>query len=358
MNFLGMQQEVSAQLRFDMTVGANLTLIKRWINRAQQHMASRHDWSWLESREVVQTAPDKTQDSPASSTVSISAGGLVVTGVGTNFASTDVGRYIQFPDTSNDWYKITVRSSATSITIEAPFTGTTAISGADYLIRTFYYPLSSSVDRIVSVKQAESPWFLKSMSPIKVDRWLPFYTATSAQPALYACWGQDTTPSNDIIVSASGNQYIIGVTEVADEQGVTQPVLTAQLNTAGSTTTGVNANAWVMQFYPWPTVAMNMEACYYRVPGDLSANTDTGVIPVKLRDTVLVEGAIAYGMKYLDRKNAKEQMDMFEAEIQAAIAKDGQNRGAFTVLEAVDHGPRQPSIIQYPAEYPYSDDSY
>lgn len=358
MNFLGMQQEVSSQLRFDMNVAANLTLIKRWINRGQQHMASRHDWSWLEAREIVQTVVDKTQDAPASSSIAIAVGASAVIGTGTNFAATDVGRFIQFPDASLDWYKITARSSATSITIEAPFTGTIALSGADYIIRTFFYPLSANVDRIVSVKQAETPLLLASMSPIAVDRWVPFWDATSSEPTLYACWGQDTTASSDIIVAASGANYRIGVTVVPDEQGVDQPVLTAALDTAGSTTTGVNANSWVMQFYPWPTVALNMETCFYRVPGDLSANTDTGVIPVKLRDTVLVEGAIAYGMKYLNRKEAKDQMENFEGLIQAAIAKDGQNRGSFTRLEAVDAGPRQPNLIQYPAQYPYSDDAY
>lgn len=358
MNFLGMQQEVSAQLRFDMAVSANLTLIKRWINRAQQHMASRHDWSWLEAREIVQTEVDKTQDSPASSSVAVALGASSVTGTGTNFAATDVGRFIQFPDTSNDWYKITAFNSSTSIDIEVPFTGTASITGADYLIRTFFYPLSSNVDRIVSVKQAETPLCLQSMSPITMDRWVPFYTATSSEPTAYACWAQDVTASSDIIVSTSGNNYRISIAEVADEQGVTQPVIQAALDVAGSTTTGVNANSWVMQFFPWPTVVLNMETNFYRVPGDLSANTDTGVIPVKLRDTVLIEGAIAYGMKYLDRKMAKEQMENFEGLIQAAVAKDGQNRGAFTRLEAVDSGPRQPSIIQYPAQYPYSDDSY
>lgn len=353
MNFTTIQSEVGAQLRFDKSVAANATLIKRWINRAQQHMASRHDWSWLQKREIVQTKADKTQDSPASSSVAVSVGGTTVTGTSTNFAATDEGRFIQF-EGSEDWYKITDVAGTTSLTIEAAYNGTTALSGADYTIRSFFYSLSSNVDRIVSVKQAQTPIQLGSMSPITLDRWVPFYSATG-NPHLYACWGLDGEGglSDAIVQASSGTTYKIDVVEVADEAGVTSPVLRASTYSGATSTGGGN---WVIQFYPWASSAINMEVNFYRAIADLSDDSDTGVIPAKLRDTVLVEGALAYGKKYLNHDDATKQMNLFENMIEAAVIKDGQNRGAFTVLETIDSGPREPSLIQYPSQYPYAED--
>lgn len=307
MDFQALQNEVGAQLRFDVAVSANLSLVKTWINRSQQDIAGKHDWSWLQVREIVQTAADKNQDSPASSSVAITAGGTAVTGTSTDFATTDVGRYIQFPDTNKDWYRISARASTTACTIEAPFTGSADITGAKYTIRSLYYSLSASVDRIVSVKQARSPRRLGSMSPITLDRLAPFYTDTSSEPYLYACWGLDAA----------------------------------------------NSGKWVVQFYPWPTAAMNMEVAYYAVATDLSANTDTGRMPQKLRDTLLVEGALRYGMKYLNDSRYNSQETIFKNMLDEAIANDGQNRGEFHILEAVDQGsPSDGTIIRMPANYP------
>ena len=307
MDFQAIQNEVGAQLRFDVSVAANLTLVKRWINRAQQYVCSRHDWSWLQSREIVKTVADKTQDSPASSSVDVSVGGTTVTGTGTDFATTDIGRYIQI-EGSDDWFKITARTSTTEITIETGWTGTAAASSADYTIRTFYYSLSSSVDRIVSVRQNRSPRKLGAMSPIMVDRWSPFYTDTSDQPYLYSCWGQDSS------------------------------------------------NNWVVQFYPWPTVAINMEVFYYKIASDLSGNTDVGPIPTKLRDTMLVDGAIAYGREYLNDSRFTTAWNRFDGEVQEAILKDGQNRGVLNVIESADDGVRENNIIHYPSSYPIVDE--
>ena len=305
MDFQAIQNEVGSQLRFDVSVAANLTLVKRWINRGQQYIAGKHDWSWLQSREIVQTVADKTEDSPASSSVAVSVDGTTVTGTGTDFATTDVGRYIQISG-SNDWFKITARASTTSLTIEDGWTGTAAASGADYIIRTFYYSLSSSLDRIVSVRQATSPRKLAAMSPIQVDRWAPFYSDTG-DPYLYSCWGLDSS------------------------------------------------NLWVVQFYPWPTTAKNMEVFYYKVIADLSANGDIGPIPQKLRDTLLVDMAVAYGREYMNDDRFVSAWNRASGQLDEAIQKDGQNRGVLHVLEAIDQGVREDSIAQYPASYPRQD---
>lgn len=311
MNFQSLQNEVGSQTRFDPTVSANLTLIKRWINRAQQHISATHDWSFLQTREIVQTVVDKT-----AGTVSVSAGGVVVTGVSTSFASTDVGSFIQF-SSSNDWYRITTYSSATSITIESPYVGTTNLSAGTYTIRRFFYALSSAVDRIVTVKQAVTPVKLYPMSPITLDRWSPFHSITG-NPYLYACWAYD-------------------------------PIYTA------GTLDAINVGNWVIQFYPWPSSVQNIEVSYYRVAPDLSANGDTGVLPQKMRDTVLIDGAIAYGYQYLNDPRYEQMWNKFEQSIERYWVQDGQNRAEMAVMEAVDSTTQDPDIIRLPSSYPFLD---
>ena len=299
MDYLAMQNEVGSQTRFDVAVAANLTLVKRWINRAQQYVAAKHDWSWLQAREIVQTVIDKT-----AGTVAITAGGTTVTGTSTAFAAVDVGAYIQF-SSSNDWYRIATRTSTTSLTIEAAYVGTSDLTAGTYTIRRFYYSLSTSVDRVVKVKQAVSRVALTGMSPITLDRWAPLST-TTGKPTAYACWALS-----------------------AAEAGV-----------------------WVMQFYPWPDVAMNMEVDYYRIPANLSADTDVGLIPVKIRDTALVDGAIAYGYQYLNDPRYQAMWEKFEGQLERFWLQDGQNRGEFSVLEPVDSTTQDPDLIRYPAGYP------
>jgi len=303
MDFQAIQNEVGAQLRFDVSVAANLTLVKRWINRAQQYITAKHDWTWLQAREIVQTAVDKTQDSPASSSIAITSGLASVVGNGTNFATTDVGRYIQFPDENDDWYRITARASATGCTIESPFTGDTLTAG-DYTNRTFWYSLSSSVDKVLWVRQARSPRKLVAMDPITIDRWAPYYSETSNQPRAYSMFGLDSSYYN------------------------------------------------VIQFYPWPSEVMNMEVFYIKSAADLSGNTDTGPMPQKLRDMLLVEGGIAFGREYLNDSRYTFSWNRFTQILDDAILADGMNAGVLRTLESIDQNVEDVGSIRYPSDFP------
>ena len=143
--------EVASQLNLNGSQTKVKTIIKRWINLSQQEMFGVDDFPWTWDREVVQTVIDKT-----AGTVSINAGATGVTGVSTAFGSSDVGSFIQFSST-DDWYKITAVASATSLTIEKAYVGTTNLSAGTYTIRKFFYTLSANADRLLSGKQAVTP---------------------------------------------------------------------------------------------------------------------------------------------------------------------------------------------------------
>lgn len=315
MNFQGLQNEVGSQTRFDVSVSGNLTLVKRWINRAQQYIAGTHDWSWLQTREIIQTIADKT----AGTVTTLAVSGVSVVGSGTSWASADEGSYIQF-STSNDWYRILQVVSTTNLVIEVAYTQTTAISSgspATYIIRKFYYPFGSDVDRVLSVRQAITPVKLYPMPFISLSRWTPFHSVTG-KPYLYATAGLD------------------------------------QILSGGSSDT-INFNKWTIQFYPWPDGVYNMEVDFLRAMTDLSANGDSGSIPVKMRDTVLVDGAVAYGYQYLNDPRYTAMWQKFEQGIERMWIQDGQNRAAMQVIEAVDNTTQDPDLIRYPSGYPFID---
>jgi hypothetical protein len=142
----------------------------------------------MESRESIVTVPDYS-----TGTVSVASGGTTVTGLLTVFTTTMAGGqyYIQF-EGANDWYKIATRVSNTEITIERGYAGTDALSGADYIVRKFYYSLSSSADRIIDIRNWQTPLKLTQADPRTLDSVRPNPQSTNSSYG-YLCWGYDST---------------------------------------------------------------------------------------------------------------------------------------------------------------------
>src|SRR5690242_13053535 len=117
LTFTDLQNEVYAHTGLDSTDTTNQTNVKRWINYVQQDLCSRWPWPFMLGRESIATIPDYL-----TGTVSVNSGSTTVTGSGTTFTAThgDGTYFIQFSG-ANDWYKVTARSSNTSITIGNPY---------------------------------------------------------------------------------------------------------------------------------------------------------------------------------------------------------------------------------------------
>jgi len=171
LNFRDMQDEVNSIAKFNRTKSAQLDITKRAINETIQDIHGRYDWNWSKDRSIVQTVIDKT-----AGTVSISSGGTAVTGSGTSFASGDKDKYIQFSN-NNDWYKISSQSSTTALVIEAPFTGSSALSAGTYTIRQFFYSISAT-EKILSMKESRNPRKLRFQDPKTFDMFHPFSDQT------------------------------------------------------------------------------------------------------------------------------------------------------------------------------------
>jgi len=187
LTFTDLKAEVASRVRLSVSATEQNTLLERWINQSILDIHAREDWPWLLEREIVQTVAEKDDG-----TIAVSVGGTTVTGTSTAFAAADVGKFIQTSD-SEDWYKITAVASATSLTLEAAYTGSTALTAGTYIIRKIFYTTSSSAEKILTIKQARSP---QKVWLIHYREWAlkkPGLGDCTGKAEVYVIYGQDSS---------------------------------------------------------------------------------------------------------------------------------------------------------------------
>jgi hypothetical protein len=189
LTFSDLTNEVFAHLGLDSTDSANSANVTRWLNYTQQDICARWPWKFMEGRETVVTIPDYT-----TGTVSINSGSPTVTGSGTSWTtgiSTAKDCFIQF-NNSNDWYHITTRTSDTSITLDINYAQTANLVNVTYIVRQFYYTLSTSADRIIDVKNWQTPIRLVQVDTRTLDDIRPNPQSTNSSYG-YIAYGYDST---------------------------------------------------------------------------------------------------------------------------------------------------------------------
>jgi hypothetical protein len=188
LTFANLQDEVYAHSGLDSTDSTNQTNVSRWLNYVQQDICSRWPWTFMESRESIVTVPDYT-----TGTVSVTSGSTTVNGTLTVFTTTMAAGqyYIQF-DGSNDWYKIATRVSDLQITIENGYAGTSDLTDSTFIVRKFFYSLSSACDRIIDIRNWNTPLKLTNVDPRTLDDLRPNPQSTNSSYG-YLCWGYDSS---------------------------------------------------------------------------------------------------------------------------------------------------------------------
>lgn len=296
MIFSILQTECFQQLGLDSSDTTNIALVKRWVNICQQDIAMRYPWPFLETRESIASVLDKT-----AGTVSVTSGATTVTGVGTAFATTDIGSYIQFAG-QNDWYRISAFSSTTSITIDKAYVESSNLSAGTYVIRKFLYSLSSSVDRILTIKNWDTAIRLVETDFGTMD-WISGVNNAVGASSAYAAYGLDS----------SGNTQIT--------------------------------------FYPFPSDLRIFEVRYLKRLTDMSADADLSVVPAKWHH-VLIEGALVYGFRYLrkfDLSNVWAQTYLGHLDMMQKHCK--QSLDEVPVLRSIDSQVGN-EWIRFPGDYP------
>ena len=282
--FGNIKTELASLLRLDRNKAEEEFLLGQWINVIVQDIHSRNDWYWDEDREVVQTVIDKT-----AGTASIVSGGTDVTGASTAFAAADVGKFIQFED-SNNWYKISAYTSSTAITLETAYAGSSDLSAGTYLLRKFFYSLSSSAEKILDIRNPMRPGRVVSMHFNDFDTLLPD-PASTQKAYLYVAYGVDS----------SGNLVITP--------------------------------------YPFADEVYNLEVRINKRVTDLSADSDEPSIPNKFR-SVIIDGAYSRGMRHaiagVDLSKAEQMRQVYERGIDKMFSLSRQNSDHHTIIQSAE----------------------
>lgn len=279
MDFVTAQTLVAERCGLDLTVTDQATRIKRWINLIQQTVSAWRDWSWLESREIIEAVPDIT-----TGTVTTTQNSTGITFSSAPAAS--VAGYFFQTSEADDWYKISTHTAAqTAATLETQYTRTGG-AGLSYTLRKVYY--STTLDRIFSIRQGVSPSAMEERPVRRFDHGNPNPTDTG-EPKRYLLWGLDSS------------------------------------------------GYWQFTPDPIPDERLLMELRGYLKLTDLSANADVSKIPVKWHQ-ILVDGAVwvggaAYvGDRDMQNDSKKNVADLLEQ----MVSEDGQGTNEPSVRRSID----------------------
>lgn len=296
--FLQLQQDLANQVGLDQTISSNQTLLKRWINKAQQRVLRAFEWPFNRSTNplVVQTVPDYT-----TGTVSTTAGSTTITfSVAPTVSFT--GRFIQTVS-SKDWYRITAHTAnTTTATIEI---GAIYNATADtFIVRKVYYSTDATVDRIIQITQTTLPYQLIETTPEYFQSFNPGFLS-SGTPRIY------------------------------------MPA-------------GLDANGYVQfQLWPNPDAIINLYVYYLKAGVDMSADSDLSVIPEKWRTSVLIDGAQVEAFEFLDDTRAEASELFFQKDIEEMKSEYEQGLHRHRVMTAADNQPVGGNLGYMPLPFNY-----
>lgn len=286
MNFSALQARVSDEVGLPTSDSAMATRIKAWINQAYQHISGALNWPWLIKNYTLQTVADIT-----TGTVSINAASTSLTFSSAPSVSVANDYMILFT-TTNDWYTISSHTAAsTSATLSVPYVGTSNLTAGTYTLRKVYYSLGSDVDRILDIRQTIQSAKLESVDVRYFDRSLPDPQATGS-PLYYAVLGYDTTDT------------YLRVT-----------------------------------LYPTPDAVMNLQVRYYVKITELSASTDTPLIPAKWHNAIVMAALAIYGHSYIDDARIQEAKTRYDSIMKDMMANYGFSPDKITVIRPWDQRP-------------------
>lgn len=245
MDLSTIRSQVGSIVNLDESANDLTTIYNRWINETYKRVASSANWPWLLTHDIVQTVTDIT-----TGTVAITNGttALEFSSAPTPSVATDFRIQISG---SNNWYDIDSHTAgATSATLSDNFLGDT-VAAATYIVRRFWYSLSSTVDRIVTVTEATENTPLEYIDPRELKKLFP-NVETDGIPFRYTIEGRDSSDN------------------------------------------------WRTRFYPTPDKAINVDFWFYKEITELSANTDKPIFPTKWHE-ILLWGVLAwYGFLFRD----------------------------------------------------------
>lgn len=244
MTFLESRQRVAELLGLPQDDTSFDNKFKEWINNRYRVLCGKRSWNWLIKDSVIQTVTEIT-----TGTVNVTNGSTSIT-----FSSGPVASvanwYIRFGDTEN-WYEIASHTAAaTAATLSNSFIGTTD-TVATYTLRKVYYSLPSDTGKVLDMRETLSDRKIEYVPVRQLDRFVPDRTVTG-HPAYYSIIGMNSS------------------------------------------------KLFRVEFHPVPSDAQNISVRYYQVASEMSADSDTPLIPEAFHDVLVWDALATYGYLFLD----------------------------------------------------------
>ena len=278
MTFLTLQQELADRLNYDQTSAMDATRLKRWLNMAQQYICGKKIWPFMLAEETIQTVTDYT-----TGTCTVAAAGTTVTFSAT-ITDSKTNQYIQFAS-SDDWYKITAHTAGASTATISPAAIAVNTSAA-YTIRKLLYTTTTPLIQIIDMKQLASPTEIIGITPLSADFLLPLYSTS----------------------------------------GIVYNYIMSSPNSSGTPQ---------FSFYNSPSDVINVHIRGIQALTDLSADSDTSIIPVPWHDA-LVNIAAFFGFQKLDDTRAKIELELGEIRINDMARNYSHNLGRHRVVNGLN----------------------
>jgi len=305
------------------------SLIKDSIQMGLNRLTSE-PLPYLTEEGVIQTvAPYET------GTVSVTNGSATVTGSGTTFTLAMVGRKIRVAG-ENTYYKIKSFSSATSITLENNFIGSTQ-SGSSFSIFKDEYRLAPDLDNYKAFKNLNNNSSIIDVDPLSFDIVQPSPSATGT-PLFSILQGNKLDTETTGTVSGSvntttltgdsttwtsveglgrGSRITIGTVVFtvksidSDTQITTYEAIPATIS--ASTSYIILLDNYIIQFYNIPDSQEVIRYKYQRIPFPLVDDEDIPDLPSKYHHILVTAGSIwAWATK--DKKESEMQRQIFESQ--------------------------------------------
>ena len=235
------------------------TVVEQALNDILQEICQASNFSWLYgSSSFITSAPYEI------GTAGVMEGNATVTGAGTTWTSSMVGRKFLC---ANATYIISAVASASELTLSTVFAGSTN-AAAPYKIYQDEYSLSSDVEDVLSMRQENNPQKIKKVGVEVMDYYYPQRTSFG-YPEVYSIIGYDTSGCMKVCV------------------------------------------------YPIPNQARNIYYRYKKRVTEMSADSDIPIVPLRYR-WVLSKGALYTVAKYLDMPDIGKD---YEREYRQGIAQ-------------------------------------
>jgi hypothetical protein len=169
----------------------------RIANSALHVLHASGDWEF--DRGLVRLVFEAVK---STGTVSVAAGGTAMTGVGTSFQSTDVGKFFRLQGQGLQ-YRMTARASETACTIEA-YREATALSGGTFELTQDRVPLPARYRKLIKAQHVDDVGGLQEVSMDRMS-YMRMHERAVSTP-IYCAFDGTSDPDNTD--GQSGSKYV------------------------------------------------------------------------------------------------------------------------------------------------------